>query len=276
MLDPYKVLGVDSSATDDEVKKAYRLLSRKYHPDANINNPNKAAAEEKFKEVQAAYQQIMREREQGYRGGYSGYGPGSSYGSGYGGYGQSSQGGYGGYGQSSQDYGQGGYGQSSYDDYADGDDGWSYWGPFGSFFGSFYGGGRQGYDQQYDYGAQDETTRHLQAAANYINAREYTEALNVLNGMGERPARWYYFSALANSGLGNTADALSHARQAQSMEPDNYEYSALVTRLEGGGSWYSDAGRSYGRGAMSCERMLCTICALNLCCGSYGRFCCFI
>ena len=48
-------------ATDEEIKKAYRKLSRKYHPDANINNPNKDQAEEKFKEVQEAYDIIMRE-----------------------------------------------------------------------------------------------------------------------------------------------------------------------------------------------------------------------
>ena len=50
MNDPYKVLGIERGATEEEIKKAYRSLSRRYHPDANINNPNKAQAEEKFKE----------------------------------------------------------------------------------------------------------------------------------------------------------------------------------------------------------------------------------
>ena len=53
--------------------KAYRKLSRKYHPDANINNPNKAQAEEKFKEVQQAYEQIMKEKEYGTSGNYNSY-----------------------------------------------------------------------------------------------------------------------------------------------------------------------------------------------------------
>ena len=75
MFDPYSVLGVSRDASDEEIKKAYRRLSRKYHPDANINNPNKEQAEEKFKEVQQAYEQIMKEKEYG-----------SSYGGGYGGF----------------------------------------------------------------------------------------------------------------------------------------------------------------------------------------------
>ena len=84
---PYDVLGVSQSATDDEIKKAYRELSRKYHPDANVDNPLKDLAEEKFKEVQEAYDLIMKERENG--GGYH-YGYGNNYGSGSYGSGSSS------------------------------------------------------------------------------------------------------------------------------------------------------------------------------------------
>lgn len=76
-----RFLAFSRDATDDEVKQAYRKLSRKYHPDANINNPNKDKAEEMFKLVGQAYNQIMDERKNGYSGGYGGYGSGS-YGSG--------------------------------------------------------------------------------------------------------------------------------------------------------------------------------------------------
>ena len=61
-MDPYKILGVSPDATDEEVKKVYKQLSKKYHPDANINNPNKEQAEEMFKNVQQAYQIIMKQR----------------------------------------------------------------------------------------------------------------------------------------------------------------------------------------------------------------------
>jgi len=65
MKDPYKVLGVSPSASNDEIKKAYRELSRKYHPDSYVDNPLAGLAEEKFKEIQEAYEQIMKERESG-------------------------------------------------------------------------------------------------------------------------------------------------------------------------------------------------------------------
>ncbi len=56
---PYEVLGLKQGASADEVKKAYRELSRKYHPDTNVNNPLADLAEEKFKEVSEAYESIM-------------------------------------------------------------------------------------------------------------------------------------------------------------------------------------------------------------------------
>lgn len=59
MKDPYEVLGLQRGATKDEVKSAYRKLAKKYHPDMNENNPLQDLAEEKFKEVQWAYDEIM-------------------------------------------------------------------------------------------------------------------------------------------------------------------------------------------------------------------------
>jgi len=52
---PYEVLGVSKSATDTEIKRAYRKLARQYHPD---RNPGNSAAESKFKEIQSAYEKI--------------------------------------------------------------------------------------------------------------------------------------------------------------------------------------------------------------------------
>lgn len=75
MRDPYSVLGVSQNASDDEVKKAYRELARKYHPDNYQNNPLADLAEEKMKEINEAYDTITKQRSGGYAGS-SGYGGG--------------------------------------------------------------------------------------------------------------------------------------------------------------------------------------------------------
>ena len=202
MKNPYDVLGVPQNASEDEIKKAYRKLSRTYHPDANINNPNKAEAEEKFKEIQQAYQQIMQEREHGTSGQ-------SSYGAGTGGYG--SQGGYGNYGG----------------------------------FGGFGG-----------FGA---------------------EALHVLSEIDRHTARWYYLSAMANSGQGNNITAKEHAQKAAAMEPNNMAYRQLVQQLENGGQWYQTMGESYGNPFEGGGDWCVKLCALNLfcncCCGGRMFYC---
>ena len=64
MRDPYSVLGVSQNASDQEIKKAYRELARKYHPDNYVNNPLADLAEEKMKEINEAYDQIQRQRKQ--------------------------------------------------------------------------------------------------------------------------------------------------------------------------------------------------------------------
>ena len=85
MRDPYQVLGVPSTATDEEVKKAYRDLARKYHPDNYHDNPLADLAQERMKEINEAYEAVQSQRKAARAGGDSG---------GYGGYQAGYQAGY--------------------------------------------------------------------------------------------------------------------------------------------------------------------------------------
>lgn len=183
--DPYQILGVSRSASDREIKKAYRDMSRKYHPDSYANRSAAEAeiAAEKFKQIQEAYNQIVDERS------------GKSYGGGYGRAGQ-------------------------------------------------YGSGQ----------SYNEEDQHLMAAMNYIRARRYNEAINVLNGISNRSARWYYLSSVANMGLGNNVVAQDYAKKAVEMEPNNMEFRQYYEQLlHGGGAnpfggYGSPFGGGYGGG----------------------------
>ncbi len=261
MTDPYQVLGVSPTATDDEVKKVYRQLCKKYHPDANVGKPDAAQAEKKFMEVQQAYEEIMHRRQGG----------GARAGSGYNGQSQQQRpNGYGGYGPYGNPYG-GGYGQGG--DYQD---------PFEAFFGGAYGG--YGQQRSYQQQAQDDVVE-MRAAKNYIDTGHYAEALNALGSVpaSKRNARWYYLSALAHAGLRNNAQAMEYARQAVNMEPGNMQYQQLLSQLQGGGAWYGQRGAEYGRHTSMSFNPCCTFLMLNMlctCCTGgngmcfYPMFCC--
>lgn len=191
---PYDVLGVPRNASDEEVKKAYRQLSKKYHPDSYVDNPLADLAEEKFKEVQAAYEQIMNERD----------GKGSTYTT---------------------------YGQS--------------------------------------YSSQSETAE-LQMVRNHINSRNFAEALNLLMRIQDRNAMWYYYSAVANMGMGNNIVALRHAKQAAALEPNNMEYRNFANQLQFSSQQYMNRGYGYGRSGFGTGNLCCDLWCMDTMCECMG------
>ena len=247
--DPYAVLGVSESAGDDELKKAYREKSKKWHPDSNPGNTE--YAEQRFKEVQEAHRQTVDARARG----ESAYGPapgkenaagsyGSPYGSPYG-----------------QREGSSGAGSTGYAEYG--------YGSFADFFREW-----EQYSREQRQ-AQSQVPPELSAAVRYINSGYYREALTSLSQVAPhlRTALWYYLAAVASQRVGNNIDALNFAKQACDMEPDNPDYQRLLALLQGGGTWYQNRNSSYsGFNPVSNTTTWClSMCALNLC---LNGFCC--
>ena len=238
MRDPYEVLGIQRGASEEEIKKAYRAKCKRWHPDLNPNDPT---AEEHFKEVQAAYDAIMK----------------GDTGPQHAGGGYSQQGGYGGYGQ--QSYGQGGF-----------DGGFYGFDPFGFGFG--------GYSQQQGPSSSAYDPPEMQAARNFIVNGRYAEARRVLDAQRDRTARWYYYSSLANQGLGRSVDAMQDARRAVQMDPSNSEYRAHLNRMQNPGqayrtqSGYTSYSTSGGGIMRWCWSMILLNLLCNCCCGSRWFF----
>ena len=236
MSDPYQVLGVSPTDSEDTIAQAYRKLAKKYHPDLNPGNKD---AEKKMREVNAAYEQIRTQKHGGAT------------------YEQQSRGGGG------NPY-SGAYGDARQNPFEDG--------PFASgsgydpfeFFNMFTGGQGQQQRQQ-----QRPTSPKMQAVYNFISHRQYNEALQVLSDVPERNGEWYYFSALANAGIGNRVTALSHARDAVRRDPNNEEYQILLEQFEQGSFEYRQSGQGYGFDMSKTGGLMtkvCIACTLFSCC----------
>lgn len=192
-MDPYKVLGVAHDASDEEITKAYKKLAKKYHPDLNPGNQESAT---KMSEINASYDLI--------KSGKANYAYGNAY------------------GMSGNQGGQTYRGRQTYE-------------PFGGYGNSGQSDSFEGFDPfEWIFGVYSNKSRKssFDTAASYINMGYYQEALNTLNNISDRSGKWYYYSAIANSGIGNRTNALNHARMAVEMEPNNDEYQSVLSQIE--------------------------------------------
>ena len=260
--DPYKVLGISRDATKDEIKRAYRKKAKEYHPDLHPNDPEAA---KKMNDINEAYDMLnnpqkYQRQQRTYQSQGNPYGNPYSQSSqnGYGGY--SGQGTYGGYGN------QGGYGgQGNYGSYG--------YGGFGGF----------DFDDLFGFGTTREMPRptaqagdssDIRQAIDFINMKQFIYANNTLNSIisANRNARWYYLSALANHGIGNSILAAEQIQKALQREPNNMIYRQTLQAMQQSGNAYNQNGQEFQRYADGFNRMCMSLCMLNFFC-TFCRCC---
>ena len=207
--DPYHILGVTGDATQEEVKKAYRKLAKKYHPDLHPDDPD---ASRKMNEINEAYDMLQhpekyekkKAQEQRNKQSYHGH---TEYG------GRSS----------ASDSSAGQHGYSGYQ----GQGGWA--SDFGGFtFEDLFGFGGTTYDTSPHVQAGDPLD--LISAIKAVERRRYRDAINILSRMTSeyRNDRWYYVDAVACYGLGDSIRAQDLMQRAVQMAPDNRIYRQLM------------------------------------------------
>lgn len=241
---PYDVLGVSRDASLDEVKKAYRKKARENHPDLN---PNDAAAAERMNKINEAYDRIVnpekyaaRDRRAAASSPSAGYGAGGAAGSG----------------------GVGSSGQNPYG--SEGPYGWTGGFDFDDLFG--FGGPGGGAREPIRPEASAADGPAIRSVIDAINAGRFQQAIDQLNAVTSdgRNARWYYLSALANDGAGNSLMALEQIRRAVRLDPNNSDYQRAQRQFQQAGQTYQQEGQAQGF-SMGIDPM--TLCCGIWCCG---------
>jgi len=155
------------------------------------------------------------------------------------------------YQQASSSYGQYGSSGAGYQDY----------GPFGRFY-DFTGFGQRQ--------AHRQSATDMDSVRVYLSAGHYQEALHVLSGIQVHDAEWFYYSALAQYGLGNRVTALENAQKAVQLDPSNSAYQDLLNGINGNQRVYRRRNFQYGMPYANMSRMCVSFLILNLLCGLFG------
>ncbi len=145
--------------------------------------------------------------------------------------------------------------------------------PYGGSYNPFEGfGGFGGYGQQ---SSSQRSYTEMDSVRAYLRASQYAQALHVLSEITDRNAEWYYYSAIANYGAGNTITARNHAQTAVNMDPGNQEYRRLQAIIERGGHVYSQQSQSFGLPNAYCNNVCCSACLSQICCYAMNSGCCY-